>query len=96
MNCKLYLRITVHTPEKVVYAKIRYEHAQEGKNEVGMIEARIAEGGDSFSMQGHGIDHKGDERPRLLRVPRPVGAPRDICPNGAEEDACGEKEYGGV
>ena len=86
----------MHASEEVVDSEIGGEDAEEGEYHIEMIETRIAELGHGLSMEGNSINHESDERPRLLRVPRPVGAPADVCPNGAEEDACGEKENGGV
>ena len=86
----------MHASEEVVDSEIGGEDGEEGEYHIEMIETRIAETRHGLSMEGNGINHEGDECPCLLRVPRPVGAPRDVCPNGAEEDACGEKENGGI
>ena len=89
-------RVAVHASEEVVDSEIGGEDAEEGEYHIEMIEMRIAELGHGLSMEGNSINHEGDESPRFLRVPRPVGAPRDVCPDGTKEDACGEKENGGI
>ena len=80
----------MHASEEVVDSEIGGEDGEEGEYHIEMIETRIAETRHGLSMEGNSINHEGDERPRFLRVPRPVGAPRDVCPDGAEEDACSE------
>lgn len=86
----------MHAAEEVVDTEIGDDDGEEGEDHVEMIDARIAELRQGLGMEGNGIDHEGDERPRLFWVPRPIGAPADVCPNGTKEDADGEKEDGGV
>ena len=86
----------MHASEEVVDSEVGGEDAEEGENHIEMIETRIVETRHGLSMEGNSINHEGDERPRFLWVPRPIGAPRDVCPDGTKEDACGEKEYGGI
>ena len=37
-------------------------------------------------MHYYGINHKGDERPRLLAIPTPVITPAHVSPDGSDED----------
>ncbi|MBO4586489.1 MAG: hypothetical protein J5677_01560 [Bacteroidales bacterium] len=41
-------------------------------------------------MQGKSIDNEGDECPDLFGVPGPVVAPRDVGPEGTDNDAEGD------
>ena len=43
------------------------------------------------SMKVDGIHEPGDERPRFLRVPAPVSAPRAVRPDRSGDDAAGQK-----
>ena len=84
--------IAVHTSQQIVYAKIGDENAEEGEENVEVVNTRIAECRQWIAVQGHGIYHEGDESPRLLWVPLPVWTPADVSPDGTDEDA--ESETG--
>jgi len=91
----------VHAGEEVVDAEIGEKQHEEGQEHVGVVgggEAFLAHEprGEPLQVEGHGIDHEGDERPRLLGVPRPVLAPAHVGPNGADEDADGEGGNGRI
>lgn len=43
-------------------------------------------------MQGEGIDDEGDEGPDFLGIPGPVVSPRDVGPEGTDDDAEGQQE----
>lgn len=73
--------ITMHATQKEVHAKIGDEDGEESQRHIHMTVHADA------AMGRNGIDHQGDERPRLFWVPRPVGAPRHIRPDGTDEDA---------
>lgn len=45
-------------------------------------------------MQRQTVDEQRDEGPRLLGIPTPVAAPRDVGPHGTKEDAGGQEEDG--
>ena len=88
--------IAMHAAQQVVDTEIGDEDGKESGDHIEVIETRIAEGSEGGFVERHGIDHQGDEGPRLLGVPRPVAAPRHIGPDGAQKDADGEQEYGGI
>ena len=48
------------------------------------------------SVHRYGVDDERDERPHLFRVPRPIAAPRDVGPHGADDDAQRQQEDGRV
>ena len=89
-------RITVHSTQNKIHAEIRDEDGEEADDHVKMVYAGLTEEGDGSLVEGYGIDHERDECPRLLRVPRPVVAPRHVGPDGTEEDADGEEEDGRI
>ena len=86
----------MHTTEQVIDAEIGHEQGEEGEEDVKMIDHRAAQVGPSVGVDDDGVDHKRDQGPRLLRIPTPIRAPRDIGPNGADEDADTERGEGGV
>ena len=73
--------ITMHATQKEVHAKIGDEDGEESQRHIHMTVHADA------AMGRNGIDHQGDESPRLFWVPRPVGAPRHIGPDGTNEDS---------
>jgi len=77
----------MHAAEQVVDAEVGHQQREEGEEEVDVIGHRATEGGPSVGVDDDGVDHERDQGPRLLRVPAPVRAPRDVGPNGADEDA---------
>ena len=79
------LSVRMHTSQKIVYAQISHEDGKESQRHVDMI----LHGGEirESAMSWCCIYHEGNKRPRLFRIPRPVGAPRHIGPDGADKDA---------
>ena len=79
----IFLRIAVHSREEIVDTEVSHQDAQEAENHIEMIRARASQPRQALRVQGDGVEHEGDERPRFLRVPAPVVAPTDIRPHGA-------------
>lgn len=59
-----------------------------------MIGHGTAEEGQALRVEHHGVEHQRDERPRLFRVPAPVGSPTYVCPYCPDENADGEADDG--
>ena len=76
----------MHAAEEIVHAEIGHEEREESQDHVKMVVARGAQPGDGTVVDGDSIDHQRDECPRFFRVPAPVGAPRDVGPDGTDED----------
>ena len=82
----------MQTTEEEVNAKIGDDDAEEGEGAVveeGFGAASDFQGG----MHGEGVDEEGDERPDFLGVPGPVVSPRDVGPEGTDNDAEGQQKY---
>ena len=87
--------VGVEAAEEEVDAEVGDDDAEEGEGAVeeeGFGAASDFQGG----MHGEGVDDEGDERPDFLGVPGPVVAPGDVGPEGADDDAEGEEEDGGI
>jgi len=81
------------TTQDEVDAEVGDDDTQEGQQAVEVECSRTLK---EAAMKGDGIDDEGDERPHLLGVPRPVVAPRDIGPDGSDDDADGQKRHGWI
>ena len=52
-----------------------------------MVVQRLVQRRYQTGMQGRGVDHPGDERPRFLGIPTPILSPAHIGPDGSYKDA---------
>ena len=86
----------MHSAEEIVHAEIGHQDGEESQYHVEMVVAGTAQPRDALLMNGYGIDHESDERPGLLGIPTPVGAPRHIGPDGTDEDAEAHAGEGGI
>ena len=77
----------MHAREEIVHTEVGHGDAQEGKGDVDVIHQRLAENRQALRMHYYCINHKGDERPRLLAIPTPVITPAHVSPDGSDEDA---------
>ena len=93
----LYIRImlcvAMHAAKDVVDTEVCHEDGEERQEHEYVERHGTSESGQRLGMQGGCIHHKRDKRPYLLGVPSPVFAPRDVCPDGSDEDA--DAECGG-
>lgn len=60
LGTNLGLRVRVHARKEVVYTEIRHQYAEEGEENIDVIDLRIAEYGEHAAVGWHGIDHQGD------------------------------------
>ena len=84
--------VGVEAAEEEVDAEVGDDDAEEGEGAVeeeGFGAASDFQGG----VHGEGVDDEGDERPDFLGVPGPVVAPRDVGPEGTDDDAEGKQKY---
>ena len=88
--------VTVHAVLAAVDAEGGHEDGEEGQDHEEMEVARTSEPRETLGVEGKTIDQEGDERPYLFGIPTPVAAPRDIGPDGADEDASRHAEEGGI
>ena len=86
----------MHATKQVIDAEIGHEQGEEREEEVEVIGHRATKAGPSMGVNDDGVNHERDQGPRLLRIPTPVGAPRDVGPDGADEDADTERGKGWV
>ena len=83
------LHVGVDSAEEEVDAEVGDDDAQEGQCAV-EVEAMCAAVDGQRGVQRQGVDDEGDEGPDFLGVPAPVVAPRDVGPQGADDDAEGQ------
>src|ERR1035437_1975319 len=83
--------VTVQAAEQQVDADVRKQHGEKADNR---NPGRAPAGPSAYvpAMQERGIDEPGDERPGFLRVPRPIGAPGRVRPDGPRNDADGQED----
>ena len=81
--------------EEEVDAEVGDDDAEEGQGAVEEEFLRFTADGER-GVQGEGVDDECDECPDLLGVPGPVVAPRDVGPQGTDDNAEGEQEHSGV
>ena len=86
----------MHAAKKIVDTEVGHQDGEEGQDAVEVIVGGAAQEEQGEVVDGHSIDHEGDEGPHLLGVPAPIGAPRDIGPDGSYEDADAQAGEGGV
>lgn len=82
----------MQTTEEEVNAKIGDDDAEEGESAVEKEFLRLTANG-KRGIQGKGIDNEGDECPDFFGVPGPVVSPRDVGPEGTDNDAEGQQKY---
>ena len=87
----VFLCIAVHSAEEIVDAEIGHYEREESQRHEEMERCRAAQLSHRTRMQRYGVYHERDECPHLLRVPSPILAPRDISPDGSDEDADAER-----
>lgn len=81
----------MHSAEEVVHTEIGHYEREESQCHKHMERCRAVQLGHRARVQRNGIYHERDECPHLLRVPSPILAPRDVSPNGSDEDADAER-----
>ena len=86
----------MHSAEEIVDAEIGHYERHESQRHEEMERRRAAKLSHRTRMQRYGVYHERDERPHLLRIPSPILAPRDVCPNGSDEDADAERGKCGI
>ena len=86
----------MHAPKEVVDTEVGHEEDEEAEHDVEVIVEGALEPCDGDAVECDGVDHERDEGPSLLGVPWPIGAPRDVCPNGSDEDAKAEGDDGRI
>ena len=86
----------MHSAEEIVDAEIGHYEREESQRHEEMERRRAAQLSHRARMQRYGVYHERDERPHLLRVPSPILAPRDVSPNGSDEDADAERGKCGI
>ena len=83
----------MHAAKDIVDTEVGHEDGEECQEHEHVERHGTSENGQRLGMQGGCIHHERDKRPYLLGVPSPVFAPRDVCPDGSDEDA--DAECGG-
>ena len=88
--------VTVHAAQEEIDSEVGHEDGEEGQDHEEMEVARTAEPRETLGVEGKTIDQEGDECPYLFGIPTPISTPRDIGPDGADEDASRHAEEGGI
>ena len=91
-----FLCIRVHACKEKVDTEVRHSNAQECQRYIDVIDEWFAEDRQTLRMYHHGINHEGNECPRLLAIPAPVCSPTDIRPDGTDEDSQSHRSKGRV
>ena len=86
----------MHARQEIVHAEVGHGKAEECQCHVYVVGCGATQQGQALSVERHGIEHERYERPRLLRVPAPVGSPAHVCPDGAYEYAYAQGGNGGM
>ena len=86
----------MHSGKEVIYSEICHGNAHECQGDVNVIYQWLAEDRQTLRMHYYGINHKGDERPRLLAIPTPVITPAHVSPDGSDEDSESHRGEGRV
>ena len=86
----------MYSAQKQIHAEIGDGHAQNGEDAINVEEQRLLEGFPNLFVKRGGVNEQGDECPNLLWVPRPIVAPRNVGPNGSDEDASRQQRHGGI
>ena len=88
--------VTVHAAQEEIDAEVGHEDGEESQDHEEMEVARTSEPRETLGVEGKTIDQEGDECPYLFGIPTPLSTPRDIGPDGADEDACRHAEEGRI
>ena len=91
MLTPLFYGITVQSAQQKVDTKVREENTAKPQHRQ-PCHPVASPALDGSGMQQGRVNEPGDERPGLLGVPAPVGAPCRIGPHGAGDDAQGKPE----
>jgi len=86
----------MHAAEEIVDAEIGHDERKESQNHEEVVVGGLSQPRKRAVVKRYGIDHQRDERPCLFRVPAPIGAPRDVGPDGSREDTKAETGDGWI
>src|SRR4030042_1735346 len=87
----VFLRVTVQSGQKIIDPEISEERGQKAEDRDQGRTAPLPTH-DNSSVEVEGEDEPGDERPDLLRVPAPVGAPGLVSPDHSEDEPSQREE----
>ena len=83
----------MHPTQEVIHAEIGHQYSQEGQEHVKMEELGTTEIVQTVCMEWKRIDHERDKCPDFFRIPSPITSPRNICPNGTDENTNSQEEH---
>ena len=81
--------------EEVVASEVCHQHAQEGEAQICLHVSGIGKPRQDGLEKWKHVYQERHQCPSLLRVPLPVGPPGRLGPDGSEDDASGEEQFGG-